>query len=650
MVSQYHEIRLQDLSPSDSQLMVESLLKTKSISQDFKYFIQNKIEGNPFYIEEMINSLIESEILVSEEGQWRLTRAINESDISSTIHGVVSDRIDRLEKGTKRILQEASVIGRTFLYQILERISEFKKEADKHLRSLEQLDLIKTKAIQPELEFIFKHALTQEVVYNSLLKKDRKIIHERIGIVIEQIFKDRLPEFYETLSYHFKQGNSELKAIEYLIKSGDKSMGRYAVEESHQYYSEAYHILINKQRRTKDEDTILIELLNNWSNIYHFRGDFIEHSNIMTEHKTLAESLDDEEKKGMFYAWIGNCYLQRGKHHEAYEYLQKALSIGEKTENQKIIGYSCCWISTTSGDLGNIREAIHYAERALKICEQLPSDYYLYHRSYLAMGFAHVCKGNIKRTHEIGSYLLDIGKRKSNVRSISGGYQILATSFYQGGDIDLAIETLTKGIQVAQDPYILFTSKTLLGTFYAVQNQFEKAEAILKVVLSDIQHSGYTRIWPISYGGLGLVTIAKGNMRHGFKMLQEVLDFCLEKGLLYWYAQLLNASGQIYLQIVDQPAKVNLGVMIKNVGFLLKNVPMADRKGQKYLKKALEVSKKIEAKGIEAVVHLNLGRLHKVKKRTEMAQECFSNAIELFKVCEAETYLKQANEELESIK
>ena len=167
----YHEIRLQDLSPSESQVMVESLLKTESIPSRLQQFVQDKIEGNPFYIEEVINSLIESETLIRENDIWQVKRQIDESDISSSIHGVISGRLDRLENDTKRILQEASVIGRSFLYEILKRITNLKDQIDSCLSGLERLDLIKTRTVQPDLEYIFKHALTQEVVYNGLLKR-----------------------------------------------------------------------------------------------------------------------------------------------------------------------------------------------------------------------------------------------------------------------------------------------------------------------------------------------------------------------------------------------------------------------------------------------------------------------------------------------
>ena len=181
MAIPHQELHLRDLSLSEAQNMVESLLKTDTVPKDLQRFIRNKVEGNPFYLEEAINSLIESNILVPENGDWKVSGTITESEISATIQGVISARVDRLEQESKRILQEASVIGRSFYYEILKRISEIKDNIDRNLSGLERFDLIKTKSIQPYLEYIFKHALTQEVVYNGLLKKERREIHEQIG-------------------------------------------------------------------------------------------------------------------------------------------------------------------------------------------------------------------------------------------------------------------------------------------------------------------------------------------------------------------------------------------------------------------------------------------------------------------------------------
>jgi class 3 adenylate cyclase len=344
----YKEVRLQDFSSAEAQDMLESLLKTETVPSELRRFLQEKVGGNPFYVEEVINALIESGTLARDNGAWRLSRLIREADIPSTIHGVISARLDRLEREAKRILQEASVIGKAFLYAILVKVTELKDQVDRCLSGLERLDLIRARAFEPELEYVFKHALTQEVVYNGLLKRERQEIHERIGCVIEQLFQDKLPEFAETLAFHFKHGKSLHKAVDYLMKSGEKSLNRYAVEESHQYFKEAFDLLTHKPDRTKEEDGLLIELLIKWSLVYYYRGDFREQVDLLSAYRDLAQSLDNSARLGMFYAWYGFSLFFRERYEESYEYLHKALELGEETEGQRVIGYACSWLSCIS--------------------------------------------------------------------------------------------------------------------------------------------------------------------------------------------------------------------------------------------------------------------------------------------------------------
>lgn len=181
----YKEVRLKDLAVLDAEMMLKSLLGTQLMPAELQQVVRQKAEGNPFYIEEMINSLVEREILTRDNENWKLTRKITDADIPATIHGVLTARVDRLEKQFKRILQEASVIGRAFLYKILEQITEIDSDIKNSLLELENLDLIRTETLEPELEYVFKHALTQEVVYNGLLitleSKVLRLAEERIG-------------------------------------------------------------------------------------------------------------------------------------------------------------------------------------------------------------------------------------------------------------------------------------------------------------------------------------------------------------------------------------------------------------------------------------------------------------------------------------
>ena len=253
--------------------------------------------------------------------------------------------------------------------------------------------MIRVRSFEPDLEYVFKHALTQEVVYNGLLKKKRQEVHERIARVMEQLFYDRLPEFYETLAFHYKQGQSLQKAVEYLVKSGEKSLGRYSVEESHQYFKEAYSLLSNKSEKTKDEKRLIIKILLKWAFVFNHRGDNRRLADLFHANKDLAESLGDEEMLGMFYACLGFAFRAGERLEDAYRLLSKALKIGEKIENSKVIGYACAWLSWTCGDLGLLDEALIYAKRAQKISKVYKRDKELFRFTMVGMGWAYVFRG-----------------------------------------------------------------------------------------------------------------------------------------------------------------------------------------------------------------------------------------------------------------
>jgi class 3 adenylate cyclase/tetratricopeptide (TPR) repeat protein len=627
----YHEIRLEDLSLSEAQDMLESLLKTKRIPSELRQLVQTKAEGNPFYLEELVNSLIESETLIRKNGDWKITRHLAESDISSSIHGLISGRLDRLEKETKRILQEASVIGRTFLYEILIKISTFEERIEQGLNTLQGLDLIRTRSLQPDLEYMFKHPLTQEVAYNGLLKKDRKEIHEQIAMVMESLFRDRLSEFYETLAFHFKQGRSVLKAIDYLIRSGEKSLARYAVEESHQYFKEAFDLLSNKPGRTTDEDALLIDLLIKWSLVYYYRGDSREQSDLLGAHMELAESLGDKAKLGMFYAWYGMTIWFREKYKDSYEYLSKALQMGEDIQDQHLIGYACTWLAWTCAELGAFEEAILHAERAQEISKNIPSDQYLFFKSLAAIGYVNFYKGEGEKALEIGTALLDYGHRHSNIRSMAMGHFMVAFSFLVANDLPPAIETGKKAVQTAQDPLYCMYSRFLLGVGYVLNGQFQEAEEVLQETISDSRDLGCELIGTPIQAFLGLISIIKGQLNPGLEMMEAALQLELRCQRRYWYATIANGIGQVYLQLIDQ------------------NLPEAEKKAEAYFNIAMEAAEKIGAKGVEGQAYLNLGHLHKTMGRSDQTRHCFSRAIQIFEECEAAVNLNKAKEAMVSL-
>ena len=641
----YQEIQLKDLSASEAQIMVQSMLQTENIPAALQNFIQEKLEGNPFYMEEVINALIESQSLVRDNGGWKLTRPIDELEVSSTIYGVISGRLDRLEKETKRILQEASVIGRTFLYEILKSVSELKGSIDRCLSSLERLDLIRARALHPDLEYFFKHAMTQEVVYNGLLKKERRDIHERVGLVMEQIFHERLPELYETLAFHFKQGHSVPKAIAYLMKSGEKSLERYSVEEAHQFYQQAFEILAAKTEKSKEEEAILIDLLNSWGYVYYYLGDFKEFTALFAANRDLAESLGDDERLGMFYVWIGIADSMSGRAEDGYEYLIKAKNLGQKCGNRKIEGYACTWLSWNCADLGLYDEGLRHGERAQQIAKDFPADQYLFFKSLAGLAFVYSFMGLPRKAVECGKILLEHGRKYSNSRSNVMGHYAMSMGYAMAGDFEACIKSSRQAIAVSKDPFYSKFPAVAMNLAYALDGQYEKVLETQQelVEFCEKYEIGELLIYENIIRGAALV--ASGWMDQGLKIIEESRQTSCKNERRTPLAISEYVLGMIYSQIATGP-KPKLSIMAKNVGFLMKNVPVASKKAEAHYQKAIELSEEIGANGYRGISYLGLGQFYQARKKTDQARQYIGRAIEILEQCQAEQYLQQAKKTL----
>ncbi|MCX5851159.1 MAG: AAA family ATPase [Deltaproteobacteria bacterium] len=645
----YQEIRLQDLSSSESQDMVESLLKTKDIPADLRKFIQDKVEGNPFYLEEAINALIESDVLVQEENIWKLTKPITEANIPYTVQGIISARLDRLERETKRILQEASVIGRSFLYDILRRITELKEHVDRSLNGLERLDLIRTRTLQPDLEYIFKHALTQEVVYNGILRKERQHIHEKIAQVMEELFHDRLPEFYETLAYHFRQGRSIIKAVDYLMKAAEKSFSRYAVDEAHEYYREAFDLLTSKSDKSKEENKLLVDLLLDWAVVYYHRGIYNELLDLFQKHKNLAISLEDNARLGMFYNWMGGALNRLERLRESYQYLSKALEIGKELGDEKITGYAYGWLIYTCADLGRLDEAVEFGEK-VKALDVYKSDKELFRLSTVAMGGTYFFRGEGRKAHEEGDVLMEYGQKHSEGACITQGHETHGNGYMAIGDIPNAIECYKRTIQTALEPVFAITAKVFLGYAYVVNGQYAEAETVLNEVTELCEHQGYGFMGSAAKASSGIVMITKGNFEQGIEVVKDVMKSYINNESWWRYALVNSMLGRVYLQIYQAFGNMNdFSSMGQSAEFLVKTAPVAHEKAEVYLTTAIKKAKEIGASSIHGQSCLEMGRLHKLRGKTDDARKYIADAIHILEECEADVFLKQAKEELASL-
>ncbi len=239
----YTEIPLQPLTPGEQNQLVDNLLDVAELPNATRRLLLERSEGNPFYLEEVIRSLIEQGALVQQDEHWRATAEIAGVQIPGTLHGVLLARIDRLSDDVRRTLQVAAVIGKSFLYRLLEAVAEADRQLDAHLSELQRVDLVQEKARRPDLEYIFKHSLTQAAAYDSLLLERRKEFHRRVGLALERLYADRQEESYGLLAHHFGQAGESAKAIDYANKAGDRARELFAYREAIDYYQQALAVL-----------------------------------------------------------------------------------------------------------------------------------------------------------------------------------------------------------------------------------------------------------------------------------------------------------------------------------------------------------------------------------------------------------------------
>ncbi len=237
--SYYSKIGVGQLSPSTSTELIGWILQDGEVAPELREMILGRAAGNPLYLEELTHSLLENGSIQKEDDHFVLARDASSLDVPDTIQGIIAARMDRLEDSLKRIMQVAAVIGREFAFRVLEIIIEMKEDIKSGLINLQGLEFIYEKSLYPELEYIFKHALTQEVAYNSLLLTRRKEIHEQIGRAIENIYSERLEEFYEMLAYHYSKSDNGMKAYKYLKLSARKAFEREALWEAFRLYRDA---------------------------------------------------------------------------------------------------------------------------------------------------------------------------------------------------------------------------------------------------------------------------------------------------------------------------------------------------------------------------------------------------------------------------
>jgi class 3 adenylate cyclase/tetratricopeptide (TPR) repeat protein len=368
--SYYRMIGVGQLSTSTRAELVAAILEGGEVVPELRELIVNRASGNPLFMEELTHALVQNGSIQKKDDCFVLARDVSNIQVPDTIQGIIAARMDRLEESLKRIIQVAAVIGREFAFRILETITEMKDDLKSGLINLQGLEFIYEKNLFPDLEYIFRHALVQEVAYNSLLINRRKEIHEKIGRAIEDLYPQRREEFYEMLAYHYSKSGNLAKAYEYLKVSAEKAVRNDATFEAVRFYKEAMEA-VTKLPLTDDNKRAQIDLVLAMQRPWRRIGVSEDYLPMLKRAEAFAGEAGDDKKRVHIRSILGIYYITKGGDPQlGWKYLESCMEhpdIIQDVELMVPIGFDLCMSCIISGDYQRIN---HIAPTIISLIEQ----------------------------------------------------------------------------------------------------------------------------------------------------------------------------------------------------------------------------------------------------------------------------------------
>ena len=356
----YTQLRLDPLPPVSAEAFLQALLGDDPSLVPLTHLLIARTQGNPFFLEESVRTLVETGVLVGERGASRLAQPVESLQMPVTVQAILAARIDRLSPEDKRLLQTAAVIGTEVPWPLLHAIAEAPEEAlHRGLGQLQAAEFLYETSLFPEHAYTFKHALTHEVAYNSLLQERRRALHTRIVEAIEELAADRLTEQVERLAHHALRGEVWDKALAYCRQAGAKAATRSAYREAVAYFEQALIAIghLPAHRETLEQ---AIDLRLDMRSALLRLGELGAMSDHLREAETLATALDDQRRLGWVCAYMTASIQTMGDYERGLAYGQRALAMATASGDFALEMMATFNLGLYYNLLGDYRQAMHY--------------------------------------------------------------------------------------------------------------------------------------------------------------------------------------------------------------------------------------------------------------------------------------------------
>jgi tetratricopeptide (TPR) repeat protein len=619
----YTQLRLDPLPPASAAEVLQALLGDDPSLAPLKQLLIGRSEGNPFFLEESVRTLMETGVLVGDPRAYRLVQGLPTIQVPATVQAVLAARIDRLPPADKRLLQTAAVIGHEVPMPLLQALAEL-PDTDLHrgLDHLQAIEFLYETRLFPEREFTFKHALTHEVAYGSLLQERRRILHARILEALEQLAAERLAEQAERLALHAVRGEVWDKAVTYGQQAGARAFDRAAFRAAAVCYEQALDAL-GRLPETSDTGELAIELRLNLGGSALVRlGEYGKSFALFREAEALARARDDQARLALVLARLADIFRLRGDHAGALAAGQRALALATAHGDLALQAAASHLLGQTYWAIGDYERAAELFRRNIEARDpgtgrpvgQIPS------RAWLASALSDLGEFTEGRRHGEEALRLATVQGRGSAPMIA--HARLGRLYLAQGDLAAAIRLLDQGLALcrAADNWDLGRPTAAdFGYACALAGRLAEGRALLEAALRERFRTGASYAQSLYVARLSAVCLLKGHVDEAMQHARQALDLAQQHGERGFEALALCQLGAVHAR-TDPP-----------------DVPQSEAR----YREALALAEALGMRPLQAHCHHGLGTLYAKSGQREKAGAELATAIDLYRAMEMTFWLPQ---------
>jgi class 3 adenylate cyclase/tetratricopeptide (TPR) repeat protein len=622
----HSQITLNRLSNRESLIMISHLLGTEDIDRGLEDLVLEKTEGVPFFIEEFLKSLKDLKVIQKKDNRYGLAKAIKEVAIPSTIHDVIMARVDSLPEGAKEVLQNGSLIEREFGYELIKHVTDLSEpELLTHLSVLKDAELLYERGIYPQSTYIFKHALTQEVLDDSILTRKRKQLHEVIGNAIEQLYHENIGEYYEVLVEHFIKSENFEKAAEHSKLAGKKAQKAASFKDAIEYARKAIYCL-ERLPETDTNQKKIIDARTRLAGYYLSLDHYVEAKEAVAPIADLALELNYQKRlpiiytvMGTFSQWVEEDYSQ------AFRYLDQAFQISEKVNDDTSLWFASFFLGIARSLNCEFEKGLEYFRKALDLGLKANNPIMIVFAKGLMSSFNYIFYGKADLAYQMSQESLQMAQESGDIYLKGMAYSSCGMACYCKGLFDEAENCLLQALPLCSKAALLgwgTWGTGFLGHAYVDLGKYKKAQDTYKRGISILEPLKLFPFWI----NLWKIAIAR------LKVFSNDQDINLSK---------------VFENYENIKVKIAKGWAARYVAEILLN--MDDRnlsEAEDWARKALEADESNGTMWSLACDYAVFSDLYKRKGHPKIAKENLNRAIEIFTECGAEGWQSQAEEKM----